>query len=70
MEIRVIIIGGEVQIFVDGDGVSYEQAAEATRELVASLQADGLQVNLTTGIEQHKDGADHAHVTRQLHHSH
>lgn len=66
MEIKVIIIGGKMQIFVDGAGVSVEQAEAATKGVLASLQAAGMPVEQTSGIEQHRAGGEpHAHIVQQ-----
>lgn len=63
-DIRVIVLpGGKLQIFVDGEGVSFEEAQIATLRVLAQLRAKGLDVQQTSEIEQHRDaGVDHVHV--------
>ena len=63
-DIRVIVLpGGKLQIFVDGEGVSFEEARIATLQVLAQLRAKGLDVQQTSEIEQHRDaGVDHVHV--------
>ena len=63
-EVRVFVLpGGKLQVFVDGNGVSFEDAKLATLRVLAQLRAQGLDVQQTSEIEQHRDaGIDHAHV--------
>lgn len=70
MEIKVYALpGGKLQIFVDGQGISYEQAAAVTREILDLLRAQGVAVDQTSGIEQHKDaGVEHVHLHQEERH--
>lgn len=63
-EVRVFVLpGGKLQVFVDGNGVSFEDARLATLRVLAQLRAQGLDVEQTSEIEQHRDaGIDHVHV--------
>ena len=64
MEIKVYVLsGGRLQIFVDGVGISYDQAAAATMQILDLLRAQGIAVDQTSAIEQHKDvGVEHLHI--------
>jgi hypothetical protein len=74
MEVKVFTLpGGQLQIFVDGDGVSYEDARAATDAVLARLRANGLDVQQTSEVEMHKTGGmSHVHVTggTHVHHHH
>lgn len=63
-EIRVFVLpGGKLQVFVDGNGVSFEDAQTATLQVLGQLCAQGLDVQQTSEIEQHRDaGVHHVHV--------
>jgi hypothetical protein len=69
MQIKVYVLpGGNIQIMVDGEGVTFAEATAATERVLSQLRAQGLNVEQTTAIEQHKDGGiDHVHVTQHLH---
>ena len=64
MEVRVLALpGGQLQIFIDGAGVTYEEAARVTGRVLAELRAQFGEVRQTSPIELHRDGgAGHAHV--------
>ena len=64
MEVRVFALsGGQLQIFIDGAGATYEEAARATERVLAALRAEFGEVRQTSPIELHRDGgAGHAHV--------
>jgi hypothetical protein len=66
MEIKVYVLpGGKLQIMVDGDGVSFEDAQRATLAVLDQLRAQGLAVDQTSAIEQHREGGiDHVHLTQ------
>lgn len=70
MEIKVYALpGGRLQIFVDGEGVSYDQAAAATMQILDLLRAQGIAVDQTSAIEQHKDGGvAHVHLHQEERH--
>ena len=63
-EVRVFVLpGGKLQVFVDGNDVSFEDAELATLQILDQLRAQGLDVTQTSGIEQHRDpGVHHVHV--------
>ena len=63
-EIRVFVLpGGKLQIFVDGNGVSFDEAKVATLQVLAQLRAQGFDVEQTSEVEQHKDAnVHHVHV--------
>lgn len=71
-EVRVIVLpGGKLQVFVDGSGVSFEDARLATLKVLGELRARGLQVEQTSEIEQHRDaGVQHVHVKGNINVSH
>ncbi|WP_322489388.1 hypothetical protein [Chloroflexus sp.] len=70
MEIKVFVLpGGKVQIFVDGQ-VSFEQAQQITKAVIAQLQAGGVEFSEIGTVEQHKDGASHVHITGGVHVQH
>ena len=71
-DVRVIVLpGGKLQVFVDGDGVSFEEAKIATLRVLAQLRAQGMAVQQTSEIEQHRDaGVDHVHVKGNINAQH
>lgn len=70
MEVKVFVLpGGRVQIFVDGQ-VSFEQAQQITKVVIAQLQAGGVEFSEVGAVEQHKDGVEHVHVTGSVHVQH
>jgi hypothetical protein len=70
MEIKVYVLpGGQLQIFVDGSNVTYDQAAAATVKLLERLQAQGIPIEQVSQIEQHKDaGVSHVHIIQEARH--
>lgn len=65
VQFQVIVFGGKVQIMVP-DGVSFEQAEAATKNLLAQLKAQGIPVELQGRVEQHSaPGATHAHLLNE-----
>ena len=71
-EVRVFVLpGGKLQVFVDGNGVSFEDAQTATLQVLGQLRAQGLDVQQTSEIEQHRDaGVSHVHVKGNTHVQH
>ena len=71
-EVRVIVLpGGKLQVFVDGEGVSFEDARVATLRVLAQLKAKGMDVQQTSEVEQHRDaGVSHVHVKGNIHVQH
>ena len=70
MEVKVIVLpGGKLQIFVDGQ-ISFEQAAQITKTVLAQLNAAGIDISEIGAVEQHKDGVTHVHVTGNVHVQH
>lgn len=65
--IKVIALpGGAVQIFVDGD-LSYDDASEQTKKVLAYLRDQGIPLEMMSGIESHRDpGATHVHVVAPI----
>lgn len=62
IQFQVIVFEGKLQIMVP-DGVSFEEAAAATEDLLARLKAQGIPAELQGKVEQHAaPGATHAHV--------
>ncbi|MBA3822505.1 MAG: hypothetical protein H0X24_01220 [Ktedonobacterales bacterium] len=71
MDIQIFVLdGGQIQIMVDGPEVSFADAAQATANLIARLQALGFPIEQTSAIEQHKAGVEHVHVTGAVHVEH
>lgn len=67
MEVKVIVLpGGKLQIFVDGQ-VSFEQATQITKTVLAQLNAAGIEISEVGPVEQHKDGAEHVHIAGNVH---
>ncbi|GHO51405.1 hypothetical protein [Ktedonospora formicarum] len=65
LKVRVFVLPqGKLQIFVDTG--TFNQAKTATLVILRDLQAQGLEVQLTSEVEQHRDDVDHVHV-RQAH---
>lgn len=70
MEVKVFVLpGGKVQIFVDGQ-VSFEQAEQVTKTVLAQLEASGVAFSEVGTVEQHRDGVSHAHITGNIHVQH
>jgi|GEM_PF-2270955 len=71
MDINVYVLpNGKLQIMVDGDGVTFAEAEDRTRQVLALLRAQGIEVDQTSAIEQHRDGGiDHVHI-HETHHQH
>jgi hypothetical protein len=69
MEIRVFVLpAGKLQIFGDGDGVTFEQARAATEQILAGLKAQGLPAEMIGDVEMHKDGVSHVHMQQGVKH--
>lgn len=69
MKVRIIVLpGGKLQIFVD-EG-TFEEAAQATRAILADLSAQGVPIQSVGDIEQHRDGVSHVHVIQEVRHDH
>ena len=69
IQVRVILLsGGKLQIFVDNG--TQEQATDATKRVLAQLQASGIPLSTIGEIELHRSGADHVHVTSEVHLDH
>jgi hypothetical protein len=70
MDIKVYCLpGGKLQIMVDGDDVTFDQAKAATERVLDQLRAQGLDIDQTSAIEQHKEGGiDHVHVQQNIKH--
>ncbi len=63
MQVRIIIIGTELQVMVDGDDVDFETAKRVTQAVSADLRARGIPLTQTSDIEQHRAGGlSHAHI--------
>lgn len=64
-ELRVVVLaGGQLQIF--GDAGTFAETKQATEQILALLQANGLPVQMQGQVEQHRDdGPDHVHVIQQ-----
>lgn len=70
MDVRVFILpGGKLQVFVDGDGVTFEQARAATEQVIGQLQAQGIPAEMIGDVEMHKDGVHHVHVRQAITHT-
>ena len=64
-QIRVFVLpGGKLQIF--GDTGTEEEATEATRAVLAQLQASGIQFSDIGDIEFHRTSGDHIHVVNEV----
>ena len=73
MQVRVFRLPSEdgkvrLQIFVD-DG-TFEEAQQATKLILAKLQAEGIRFDDIGEIESHRTGGDHVHVHQEEHHEH
>ena len=71
MQIRVFRLPSEdgkvkLQIFVD-EG-TFAEAQEATKRILAKLQAEGITFDEIGEIESHRTGGDHVHVQQEEHH--
>ena len=70
MEVRVLVLpGGKLQIFVDGQ-VTFDQAQAITQAVLAQLAVQGVAISEVGPVEQHREGVTHAHVQEHIHHGH
>jgi hypothetical protein len=61
LKARVFVLPqARVQIFIDNG--TFAQARTATQQLIKGIQTQGLQLQMTSDIEQHRDDVDHVHV--------
>ena len=71
LQARVFVLpGGRMQIFVDTG--SFPQAKALSGQLLSTMQAQGLDIQMIGEVEQHRDGTDHVHVQQRQkgpHHS-
>lgn len=64
LQARVFVLpGGRLQIFVDTG--SFPQAKALTGQLLSTMRAQGLEVQMVGEVEQHRSGADHVHVQQR-----
>jgi hypothetical protein len=71
-EVKVLLdeSSGEFQIFVDGQALTFEQAAAMTERLLAESEADfgAGAVERRSAVEQHRaGGVSHAHIVSHNH---
>lgn len=66
----IVLPGGQLQVFVDGD-ITFADASAKTLQLLAYLQERGIPIVLAGQPEQHKAGGmDHVHITEVQHEQH
>lgn len=71
MEVRVFVLpGGKLQVFIDGNGVTFEEARAVTERVLGQLQAQGVPAEMIGDVEMHKDGVHHVHVPQTIKSSH
>ena len=64
LKARVFVLpGGRIQMFIDSG--SFAQAKAATGQVLATLQAQGVEVQMIGEVESHRTGGDHVHVQQQ-----
>jgi len=69
MKARVFVLeGGKIQIFVD-EG-TFDEAKDLTGRILATLEAQGVPLDLVGDVEMHRSGVEHAHVQEEVHNDH
>jgi hypothetical protein len=65
VQARVFILPeGKIQIFIDNG--TEEEAIEASKKIMANMQASGVNFESIGEVELHRTGGEHAHIVNEV----